>query len=140
MRRATWGQFDLEAAKSVKPAEATKTTKSRRESMSRQAPAVLAEARQSNRGALMFPCTRSRAMIGNALMTQALRMAGIAASGPGFRASFKDWARQHDVVELLSEFALAHVEGSAAVAAYARYDLLEKRRTVMQAWDKCISE
>ena len=38
------------------------------------------------------------------------------------------------VDELLSEFALAHVEGSKTVAAYARDDLLEKRRPVMQAW------
>ena len=57
----------------------------------------------------------------------------------GFRSSFKGWARLHDVDELLSEFALAHVEGSATVAAYARDDLLEKRRLVMQAWADCIS-
>ena len=57
----------------------------------------------------------------------------------GFRSSFKGWAREHDVDELLSEFALAHVEGSATVAAYARDDLLEKRRPVMQAWADCIS-
>ena len=30
-------------------------------------------------------------------------------------------------------------EGSATVAAYARDDLLEKRRPVMQAWADCIS-
>lgn len=36
--------------------------------------------------------------------------------------------------ELLSEFALAHVEGSMTVATYARDDLLEKRRRVMRAW------
>ncbi|MDE0003679.1 MAG: hypothetical protein OXQ29_13390, partial [Rhodospirillaceae bacterium] len=35
---------------------------------------------------------------------------------------------------ILSEFALAHVEGSKTVAAYARDDLLEERRPVMQAW------
>ena len=52
----------------------------------------------------------------------------------GFRSSFNDWARQHDVDEVLSEFALAHVEGSATVAAYARDDLLERRRPVMQRW------
>lgn len=33
--------------------------------------------------------------------------------------------------ELLSEFALARVEGPKTVAAYARDDLLEKRRPVM---------
>ncbi len=41
--------------------------------------------------------------------------------------------------DVLSEFALAHVEGSATVAAYARDDLLEKRRPVMQRWADCIS-
>ena len=45
------------------------------------------------------------------LSPQALRNAGIAASGHGFRSSFKDWAREHDVEEVLSELALAHAEG-----------------------------
>ena len=72
-------------------------------------------------------------------MTQALRTARIVASGHGFRSSFRDWVRQHDMDELLSEFALTHVEGSATVAACARDDLLEKRRPVMQAWVDCIS-
>ena len=139
VRRAAWDQFDLEAATWVKPAQSTKTAKSHRVPLSRQALDVLAEARKGNRGALVFPGTRPGAMMGNVVMTQALRNAGVAASGHGFRSSFKGWARQHDVDELLSEFALAHVEGSATVAAYARDDLLEKRRPVMQAWAECIS-
>ena len=55
------------------------------------------------------------------------------------RSSFKEWARQHDVDETLSEFALAHVEVSATVAAYARDDLLEKQRPEMQRWGDCIA-
>ena len=81
----------------------------------------------------MFPGTRSGAMMGNAVMTQALRTSVIATSGHGFRSSFKDWARHHHVDELLSEFALAHVEGSVTVAAYARDDLLVKRRYTLYA-------
>lgn len=41
--------------------------------------------------------------------------------------------------ELLSEFAVADVEGSATVAMYARYDLMEKRHPVMQRWADCIA-
>ena len=123
----------------VKPAEATKTAKYHRVPLSRQALDVLAEARKATRDALVFPGSRPRAMMGNSVMTQALRTAGVAASGYGFRSSFKDWARQHDVDELLSEFAFAQVEGSATVAAYARDDLLEKRRPVMQRWADCIA-
>ena len=116
----------------VKPAEAAKIAKSHRVPLSRQTLDVLAEARKRNRDALVFPGTRPGAMMGNVVMTQALRNAGIAASGHGFRSSFKGWAQQYDVDELLSEFALAHVEGSATVAANARDELLEKRRPVMQ--------
>lgn len=140
VRRAAWEQFDLEAAVWIKPAEATKTAKSHRVPLSRQALEVLADARKAMRGALVFPGSRPGAMLGKTVMTQALRAAGISASGHGFRSSFKDWARQHDVDELLSEFALGHVEGSATVAAYARDDLLEKRRPVMQRWADCIAQ
>ena len=140
VRRAAWEQFDLEAAVWVKPAESMKTGKAHRVPLSDQALEVLCEAHADRHGnALVFPGSRPGAMLGDKVMTQALRSAGIAASGHGFRSSFKDWARHHDVDELLSEFALAHVEGSATVAAYARDDLLEKRRPVMQRWADCIA-
>ena len=135
VRRATWDQFDLEAAVWTKPAESMKTGREHRVPLSRQALEVLADAREDVRGGgLAFPGARPGSMLGEKVMTQALRQAGIAASGHGFRSSFKGWAREHDVDEVLSEFALAHVEGSATVAAHARDDLLERRRPVMQAW------
>ena len=138
VRRAAWDQFELEAAVWVKPAESMKTGKAHRVPLSAQALEVLREARTDMRG-LVFPGSRPGRMLGDKVMTQALRQAGIAASGHGFRSSFKDWARHRDVDELLSEFALAHVEGSATVAAYARDDLLDKRRPVMQRWADCIA-
>ena len=118
----------------------TKTGRAHRVPLSNQALDLLREARADRRGGeLVFPGSRPGAMLGDKVMTQALRSSGIAASGHGFRSSFKDWARDHDVDELLSEFVLAHVEGSATVTAYARDDLLEKRRPVMQRWADCIS-
>ena len=140
VRRATWDQFDLEAAAWVKPAESMKTGRAHRVPLSRQALELVAEAREGVRGDLAFPGSRAGSTLGEKVMTQALRQAGIAASAHGFRSSFKDWAREHEVDELLSEFALAHVEGSATVAAYARDDLLERRRPVMQRWADCVVE
>ena len=55
------------------------------------------------------------------------------------RSSFKDLPRQDDTDELLSDFALAHVEDSATAAAYTRDDLLEKRRPVVQRWADCVA-
>ena len=54
--------------------------------------------------------------------------------GDGFRSSFKGWARHEDAGEVLAGFALAHVEGSKAVAACAGDGLFERRRPAMQAW------
>ena len=96
--------------------------------------AVLEEARgTSGHRDLAFPGQRGR-QLSRTSVGDALRKAEINATGHGFRSSFKDWARHERIDELLSEFALAHVEGSKTVAAYARDDLLEPRRPVMQAW------
>ena len=53
----------------------------------------------------------------------------------GFRSTFRDWAGEtrpegREVVEA----ALAHTIKDKAEAAYARSDLLEKRRPLMDAW------
>ncbi len=53
----------------------------------------------------------------------------------GFRSSFRDWASEttdfpHEVVEM----ALAHAIRNKAEAAYRRGHLLEKRRSLMEAW------
>ena len=139
VRRATWEQFDLDGAVWVLPAQSMKAGRAHRVPLSQQALEVLAGAGNGVGSGLAFPGSRPGLMLGEKVMTQALRQAGVAASGHGFRSSFKDWAREHGVDELLSEFALAHVEGSATVAAYARDDLLERRRPVMQRWAESIS-
>lgn len=55
----------------------------------------------------------------------------------GFRSSFKDWARDRTGFEnYVVEAALAHAVGDKVEAAYARSDVLEKRRQLMEAWAK----
>jgi integrase len=53
----------------------------------------------------------------------------------GFRSCFRDWVGEttafpHDVAEA----ALAHVRGDQSVVAYARGDLFDRRRALMDAW------
>jgi hypothetical protein len=53
----------------------------------------------------------------------------------GFRSTFKDWARSRtSFADEISEMAPAHSDGNATRAAYARSDLFEKRRKLMDAW------
>ena len=52
----------------------------------------------------------------------------------GMRSTFRDWCSETGVQREVAEAALAHVVKSKVEAAYARSDLLERRREVMQAW------
>jgi hypothetical protein len=53
----------------------------------------------------------------------------------GFRSSFRDWAGEATAFPRdVCEAALAHVRGDQTVKAYARGDLFDKRRQLMEAW------
>ena len=53
----------------------------------------------------------------------------------GFRSTFRDWsAEATNFPREAAELALAHAVGDAVERAYARGDLLEKRRKLMEAW------
>ena len=53
----------------------------------------------------------------------------------GFRSSFRDWAAEEtDHPREVIEAALAHVVPNKVEAAYARSDLFERRRRLMDDW------
>ena len=89
---------------------------------------------------IIFPSPRGNVLSDMAL-TKFLRThkaasdtLGRVATSHGFRASFRDWASEAGVQRDLAERALSHAVRSAVEAAYHRTDLLEQRRSVMQAW------
>ena len=59
----------------------------------------------------------------------------IVAVAHGFRSSFRDWAAEEtDHPREVIEAALARVVQNKVEAAYARSDLFERRRRLMEAW------
>jgi integrase len=55
----------------------------------------------------------------------------------GFRSTFKDWARDRTRFDnYVVEAAVAHTTGDKVEAAYARSDVLAKRRKLMDAWSE----
>ena len=61
---------------------------------------------------------------------------GVAAVPHGFRSSFRDWAAEEtDHQREVIKAALAHVVGNKVEAAYARSDLFERRRRLMDDWE-----
>lgn len=53
----------------------------------------------------------------------------------GMRSTFRDWASENLIHDVLAEKQLMHATGSEVVQAYQRSDLLEKRRPMMEQWD-----
>ena len=60
---------------------------------------------------------------------------GARLSGHGFRSGLRDWAAERtDHPREVIEAALAHVVPNKVEAAYARSDLFERRRRLMDDW------
>ena len=85
-------------------------------------------------GPLVFP-SKDRNPISITRLPRLLQDHKIAAVPHGFRSSFRDWAAEEtnhprEVVEA----ALAHAVTNQTEAAYARTDLFERRRRLMDEW------
>ena len=84
---------------------------------------------------LVFPTAQGKPLTDMAL-SRSLTQAAIPAVPHGFRSTFRDWAAEEtnhprEVVEA----ALAHTGRDQVEAAYARSDLFERRRTLMNDWE-----
>ena len=73
--------------------------------------------------------------LSNMALAMLMRRMDVDATAHGFRTSFRTWCS--DVAHVAFEVAeacLSHRVGSAVSRAYARSDMLERRRPVMAAW------
>ena len=110
-----------------------------RQPLSDAARHVLEQARGLDDGSgLIFPSpTRRGKPLSDMALTKVLRDNGLAerTTVHGFRSAFRDWAAEcTDAEHAVMELALAHRVGSAVERAYARSDLLARRRTLMEQW------
>ena len=85
---------------------------------------------------LVFPSPLKRkSQMSDMTLTKVLRSTGLAerATVHGFRSSFKNWTLERtDAPWAVSEAALAPTLGNSTEQAYARSDLFERRRVLMQ--------
>jgi integrase len=137
---ARWAEIDLDAKTWRLPPERMKAKREHRVPLSAPVLAILAEmaklrAEQGN-DPLVFPGARAGKPMSNMSMAMLLRrMAREDITVHGFRSTFRDWVGETTAYPAdLAEAALAHTVGDKTVAAYARGDLFEKRRKLMDEW------
>ena len=84
---------------------------------------------------LVFPGVRGGRPLSENTHVKLLRELGLDAVTHGFRSGFRDYAaEQTHTSHAVMEAALAHSIKDKAEAAYARSDLFEKRRSLMESW------
>lgn len=139
-RGLQWAEVNVENRTWIIPAERMKAAKERRVPLSQSAIALLGEQRADDD--LVFESdARPGKPISDMSMTAVLRRMELdAVTVHGFRSSFRDWAGEttsfpREVIEA----ALAHQLKDKAEAAYARSDLFDKRRKLMDSWAMAIN-
>ena len=136
VRWAEWEEIDRSGRVWTIPARRMKTNRRHRVPLCGRALEILeeAEALAGGAGPLVFTHGGGKPLHDSAVR-RLLRQLGVAAVPHGFRSTFRDWAGEEtDHPREVIEAALAHVVRNRVEAAYARSDLFERRRRLMDDW------
>jgi integrase len=132
---ARWTEIDMAAKTWSVPAARMKRKREHRVPLSDQALHILREARgRWPNSPYVFPGRYLREPMSNATLERLMQRLPRDEVPHGLRSSFRDWCRDHRKDRDLAEAALSHAVRDKTEAAYARSDLLDARRTLMQEW------
>ena len=139
VRGAEWTEIDDEGAVWTVPAARMKAKRPHRVPLPRRAMEILNAAQALGEGPLVFP-GRAGTPLSEKRLRRLLQQQKIAAVPHGFRSTFRDWAAEEtEHRREVIEAALAHVVGNKVEAAYARSDLFERRRLLMDDWSTYVN-
>ena len=142
VRWAEWAEIDRSGRVWTIPARRMKTNRRHRVPLCGRALEILEEARTlgDGDGPLVFTHGGGKPLHDSAVR-RLLRQLGFAAVPHGFRSTFRDWAGEEtDHPREVIEAALAHVVRNRVEAAYARSDLFERRRILMDDWARYLAQ
>ena len=136
---ARWGEFALAEALWIVPPERVKARVEHRAPLSPAALAIVERMAETRHSRFVFPGAHEDRQMNSGAMIAVLRRMGVAVSVHGFRAAFSTWASERTAYPVeVRESCLGHVIGSAVSRAYARSDLLDRRRQLLADWASCL--
>ncbi len=134
VRGALWAEMDLQAGVWTIPPSRIKAGIELRVPLTGPALTLLRSLPVENE--LVFPTQKGKALSDMAFLMLMRRMK-VDAVPHGFRSTFRDWVGERTSFPTdLAEMSLAHKIVNKVEAAYARSDLFDKRRELMNAWAK----
>lgn len=135
-----WGEVDLEERVWICPAERMKTGEEHRVPLTDEILSIIKPLR-AMQSEYVFEGQKRHKPLSNMSMLMLLRRMKVeGVTVHGFRSTFRDWASEvANVPREVAEKSLAHQVGSDVERAYARSDLLDKRRELMERWSNYVS-
>ncbi len=135
----TWDEVDEDARLWVIPASRMKGGVQHRVPLTDEMMCILAQMKKLS-STYVFEGQKRHKPLSNMSMLMLLRRMGRGQfTVHGFRSTFRDWAGEAaGAPREVAEAALAHQVGSDVERAYARSDLLERRRELMASWSDAV--
>jgi integrase len=132
---ARWPEVDLGARLWTVPAERMKARRVHRVALSERAVEILKSLPREAGNDYLFIGARAGKSLSHSAFDKLMSELAPGFVAHGFRSSFRDWCGERtNFPREIAEGCLAHAIGTAVERAYARGDMLEKRRRVMEAW------
>lgn len=132
-----WDEIDVDARLWTCPAERMKTGVEHRVPLTDEMLSII-EPLRALESKFVFEGQKRHLPLSNMAMLMLLRRMKIeGVTVHGFRSTFRDWAAEvASASRKVAEMSLSHRIGSWVEQAYARSDLLEKRRDLMESWSR----
>lgn len=130
-----WEEVDLSARLWTCPADRMKGGEVHRVPLTDEMLAII-EPLRAMQSEFVFEGQKRHKPLSNMAMLMLLRRMEVeGVTVHGFRSTFRDWAAEvANAPREVAEMSLAHKVGSDVERAYARSDLLEKRRALIERW------
>ena len=135
-----WDEIDCEGRLWTCPAERMKTGEEHRVPLTDEMLSII-EPLKAMQSDYVFEGQKRHKPLSNMSMLMLLRRMKVeGVTVHGFRSTFRDWASEvANAPREVAEMSLSHRVGSDVERAYARSDLLEKRRALMDRWSDYVT-
>lgn len=139
VRLAKWDEIDWKASIWRVPAARMKMRQQHSVPLAPEAVTLL-KGCKDNGSEFIFPSDKPGRALSDAAFSALIERMKLEGFTPhGFRSTFRDWCSENDAAPReVAEMALAHRIGNKTELAYARSDLLERRRELMTKWAKYV--
>ncbi|MFT7190883.1 MAG: integrase [Dinoroseobacter sp.] len=135
-----WEEIDIDARLWTCPPERMKNGETHRVPLTDEMIAIIEPLRAMESNYVFEGQKRHKPLSNMSMLMLLRRMQVEGVTVHGFRSTFRDWASEiANVPREVAEMSLAHAVGTNVERAYARSDLLERRRHLMNEWSRFVT-